>query len=289
LNQVALITGASRGIGRACAVSLAEHGFDCVIAARTVNGTEVNEYTRAGTVQIRTMPGSLQETAALIEERGRRTAVVPLDLTDRASVEEAARSALSAFGRIDVLVNNAIYQGPGIHDPALEITPDNLETVYRANVVHQLLLIQRFLPDMIARRSGSIINMVSGAGTVDPFVRASDGGWGFGYGSSKAALIRLAGFLDIENPDCGVNFYTVDPGLILTDLMREMGLTDEYIRNFGGAPVEVAGEVIAYLATSPDARVWHKKLLFAQPLCKKLELVPGWPEPVEASSAQAAT
>jgi NAD(P)-dependent dehydrogenase (short-subunit alcohol dehydrogenase family) len=142
---------------------------------------------------------------------------------------------------------------------------------------------------MIARRSGSIINMVSGAGTVDPFVRASDGGWGFGYGSSKAALIRLAGFLDIENPDCGVNFYTVDPGLILTDLMREMGLTDEYIRNFGGAPVEVAGEVIAYLATSPDARVWHKKLLFAQPLCKKLELVPGWPEPVEASSAQAAT
>lgn len=251
MSKVALITGASRGIGRQCALSLAERGFDCVVAARTITGNEVNEYTRAGTVQVRTMPGSLRETAELVEQRGQRAAVVRLDLTDQDSVERAAAAALEAFGRIDVLVNNAIYQGPGIHDTALQVDPLDLATVYRANVIHQLLLIQRLLPEMIKRRSGSIVNLVSGAGTVDPPVSADKGGWGFGYGSSKAALIRLAGFLDVENPHCGVNFFAVDPGLILTELMREMGLTDEYVKNFGGAPVEVAGEVVAWLATSP--------------------------------------
>lgn len=284
MSKVAFITGASRGIGRQCALSLAEHGFDCIVAARTVTGKEVNEYTRSGTVVVRAMPGSLEETAKLVEQRGQRAAAVRLDLTEQDSVEAAAAAALAAFGRVDVLVNNAIYQGPGPHDPALKVDPLDLATVYRANVIHQLLLIQRLMPGMIERKSGTIINMVSGAGTVDPPVSADNGAWGFGYGSAKAALIRLAGILNVEHPDCGVNLFTVDPGLILTELMREMGLTDEYVKNFGGAPVEVAGEVISWLATSPDAREWHTKLVRAQSLCKKLGLVPGWPEQAEASA-----
>lgn len=282
MSSVAFITGASRGIGRACALALADHGFDCVLAARTITGSEVHEYSNNETVKIQAMPGSLQETVKLIELQGRRAVAVHMDLTNRDSVEEAAAQAVDAFGQIDVLVNNAIYQGPGINDRALELHPDLLETVYRANVVHQLLLIQRLMPAMIERGSGSIINIVSAAGTVDPPVPAGNGGWGFAYASAKAALIRLAGVLDVEHPDCGVNLYTVDPGLVLTETMKEMGLTEDFVKQFGGAPSEVAGEVIAYLATSPDARKWHKRLLHAQPLCKKLQLVPGWPASAEA-------
>jgi NAD(P)-dependent dehydrogenase (short-subunit alcohol dehydrogenase family) len=278
MNRVAFVTGASRGIGRAVALSLAEHGFDCVIAARTVTGSEAHDYAAKEGVLHLAMPGSLMETAELLRERGRKAAVVRMDLLDRSSVEGAARAALEAFGRVDVLVNNAIYQGPGLNDRALELAPDLLETVYRANVVHQLLLIQRLLPAMIERRSGSIVNLVSAAGGMDPPVPFDKGGWGFAYASAKAALIRLAGVLDAEHPDCGVGFYMVDPGLVLTEAMRIQGLTDDLVKNFGGAPPEVAAEVIAWLATDRRAAEWQKRVLHAQPLCKKLGLVPGWPE-----------
>ena len=284
MSSVAFITGASRGIGRACALSLADKGFDCILAARTVTGSEAFEYTNHDNVKLRAMPGSLQETAQLVEELGRRAVTVHMDLTDRSSVESAADEAVAAFGHVDVLVNNAIYQGAGINDRALTLAPDLLETVYRANVVHQLLLIQKLMPPMIERGSGTLINMVSAAGTVDPPVPAGEGGWGFAYSSAKAALIRLAGVLDVEHPGSGVNLFTVDPGLILTEMMKEMGMTEDFVKQFGGAPSEVAGEVIAWLATSPDARQWHKKLLHAQPLAKKLQLVPGWPEPAETSA-----
>ena len=260
MNPVAFVTGASRGIGRACALSLSEHGFDCVLAARTVTGSEVHEYSGKGGILRQAMPGSLQETAELVRERGRKAAIVRLDLTDRSCVEDAAQAAMDAFGRVDVLVNNAIYQGPGLNDRALGLDPDLLETVYRANVVHQLLLIQRLLPPMLERKSGCIVNMVSAAGAMDPPVPMDEGGWGFAYASAKAALIRLAGVLDVEHPLCGVGLYTVDPGLILTEAMRVQGLSEDLIRNFGGAPPEVGlnhGWFLLFVGSLGDGRGGH--------------------------------
>jgi len=277
MDRVAFVTGASRGIGRAVTLSLAEHGFDCVVAARTVTGSEVHDYAAKDGVLHLSMPGSLEETAELVRQRGRKAAIARMDLLDRSSVDAAASAASEAFGRVDVLVNNGIYQGPGVNDPALPLDLDLLETVYRANVVHQLLLIQRLLPPMLERKSGSIVNMVSTAGTMDPPVPADKGGWGFAYASAKAALIRLAGVLDVEHPDGGVGLYTVDPGLVLTEAMKVQGLSDDLVKNFGGAPPEVVGETVAWLVTDPGASKWHKRLLHAQPLCKKLGLVPGWP------------
>ena len=275
---VAFVTGASRGIGRATSLALAEAGYDVIVAARTVAGGEVHDYSPSRNREVkRTMPGTLEETAAQVREQGQRAAVVRLDLLERGSVEEAAKAAAEAFGQIDLLVNNAVYQGPGTMDEVLDLEPDQVETVYRANVVHQLLLVQRVLPAMIERKSGVIVNVVSAAGMSDPRVPPDQGGWGFAYGSSKAALIRMIGCLRAEHRDAGVRFHNMEPGLILTESMKAQGLDEAMVKQYGGAPPEVPAAVVAWLASDPGAAEWDGKTLHAQAHAKALGLVPGWP------------
>jgi hypothetical protein len=104
------------------------------------------------------------------------------------------------------------------------------------------------------------------------------GAWGFAYGASKAALIRMAGVLAAEHAGCGVSFFNLEPGLVLTESMREQGLTEALVAQVGGgAPPEVPAAVIAWLATSSDAAQWHGRTIHAQPACAELGLVPGWP------------
>jgi NAD(P)-dependent dehydrogenase (short-subunit alcohol dehydrogenase family) len=277
-RRVAFVTGASRGIGRAASVALAERGFDLVLAARSVSGDEVHEYSPDSSRSLRmAMPGSLEETAALVRARGREALVVRMDLLDRASVQEAADRAQGAWGRVDLLLNNAIYQGPGTMDRLLDLDPDDVERLLRGNVVHQLLLVQRVLPGMIERGGGTVINMVSAAGMSDPPAPPDRGGWGYAYGASKAALIRMAGVVAVEHAKSGVRCFGVDPGLILTESMKIQGLTEELAKQFGGAPPEVPAAVIAWLASDPAADAWHGKVLQAQEVCAELGLLPGWP------------
>lgn len=279
-RRVAFVTGASRGIGRASALALAEQGFDVVLTARTVTGSEVHEYSPNKAVSLKVaMPGSLEETAAAIRERGREALVVPMDLLERASVEAAVARALEAWGAIDLLLNNAVYQGPGTMERLLELDLEHVEALLRGNVVHQLLLVQLVLPGMVERGGGTIINMVSAAGMSDPPAPPESGGWGYAYGASKAALIRMGGIVNVEHAGQGIRFFSVDPGLILTESMKAQGLTEELARNFGGAPPEVPAAVIGWLATDPAADEWHGRVVHAQPLCKQLSLLPGWPEP----------
>jgi len=277
-KPVAFVTGASRGIGKATALALADKGFDVVISARTVTGAEQHDYSPlAGKPLVRAMPGSLDETAELLRARGARAHAVPMDLLDRESTRAAARAALAAFGRIDVLVNNAIYQGPGVMDPVLSLDLEHVSRVFLGNVTHQLLVVQELLPQMLARKSGAIVNLVSAAGMSDP--PPGSGAWGFAYGASKAAFIRLAGALASEHARSGLSFFNLEPGLVLTESMREQGLTEDLLRAVpgGGAPPLVPAAVIAWLVTSPDAAKWHGKTIHAQPAAKDLRLVPGWP------------
>ena len=277
-RPVAFITGASRGIGKATALALAEHGFDLAISARSVSGGEQHDYSPiASRTLVRAMPGSLAQTAELARERGATVHALPMDLLDRASTRAAARAALAAFGRVDVLVNNAIYQGPGVMDPLLALDLDHASRVLLGNVTHQLLVVQELLPHMLARKSGAIVNLVSAAGMGDP--PAGSGAWGFAYGASKAALMRMVGVLASEHADAGVSFFNLEPGLVLTESMREQGLTDDLLRAVpgGGAPPAVPAAVIAWLVTSPDAARWHGQTIHAQPAAKDLRLVPGWP------------
>lgn len=274
-NPVAFVTGASRGIGRAAALALAEKGHDLVISARTVREGDGRAVAAATKEATRVVPvgGSLETTAREITDRGRRVAVVPIDLTDRGSVEAAAGSAIGAWGRIDVLVNNGIYQGPGALDRVMDIDLDVLELMIRADFVNQLLLTQRVLPSMLARGAGCVINMISAAGRQTPPGPAGEGGWGLSYAAAKAAMGRITPLVHVEHGAQGIRVYDVDPGFVLNERMIALGSGDQYTRLQHVGRPETVGAVIAWLACSPEGRRFDGQIVHAQPLCAELGLL----------------
>lgn len=267
-RRVAFVTGASRGIGRAAAVALAERGLDVVVTARTVE--------EGDTADGRPLPGSIESTAALVRERGRDALAIPLDLLDRETIEAALEQTFDRWGRVDVLVNNGIYTGPGSMMEFLDIELELVETMFQANVFSQILLTQRVLPTMLERGSGVVVNLVSGAGFSDPPAPAGRGGWGFAYAATKAAFSRMVGVLKVEHASSGVHFFNLEPGFVLTEAMKLNDPDGEIARRFVGAPPEVPGSVIAWLAVDPGAALWNGRTVSAQELCLKLDLQPDW-------------
>jgi len=273
----ALVTGASRGIGKAVAVHLANAGFDVALTARTVAEGESREHS--STLQrsdTSPLPGSLTSTAALVERAGVRSLMVPADLTDRAAVTAAADAVLSAWGSVDVLVNNGRYIGPGHMDRFAETPLALIDIHLEANVMAPLAMIKRVLPGMLERGAGTIVNITSGAGFRDPPAPAGEGGWGLGYAISKGALHRVAGVLAVELGAKGIRAYNVQPGFIATERMAHD------MASFGfdasaGAPPDVVGAVVAWLVTDPAAAEPNGRNVEAQDACKELGLLPGWP------------
>jgi NAD(P)-dependent dehydrogenase (short-subunit alcohol dehydrogenase family) len=278
-ERIAFVTGASRGIGRAASLALARRGFDVVITARTLR--EGQGVARSPSVRDeREVPvaGSLESTAAAIRELGREALPIRLDLLDQESLEAAVDEALDRWGHIDVLLNNGIYQGPGLMDRFLDVPIDVMRTIFTGNVFHQTLLTQRVLRHMLGRSGGAIINMTSGSGQMDPPGPVGEGGWGFAYAASKAAFHRMVGLLHVEHAKDGIRAFNVDPGYTPTDAMRALsGAGTDLDAVWGGAPPEVTGEVIGWLAADPGADEWLGKMVLSQRLCRKLELLPGWP------------
>ena len=153
-GQVAVVTGASRGIGRAIAVEFARAGADIVVAARSSEKAPSK------------LPGTIEETARQVEAAGRRpngrpsgrALAVPMDVTDEAQVQAMAQRTLDEFGRADILVNNA-----GISFPApFSQTPlKRWDLVMNVNLRGPIMCTQAFLPHMLERGSGRIINISS--------------------------------------------------------------------------------------------------------------------------------
>jgi len=276
-RPVAFVTGASRGIGKAIAVHLSQHGYDVAITARTVADGEAREHSstlhRSDT---RPLPGSLASTGDLVSAAGVRTITVPADLTDRASVTAAAGAVLTEWGRVDVLVNNGRYVGPG-HMDVFEDTPlELLDAHLEANVMAPLALTKAVLPGMLERGSGTIVDITSGAAYADPPAPAGKGGWGLGYAISKGALHRIAGVLALELGDRGIRAYNVQPGFIATERMVQ-DMAEFGFDASSGAPPDVVGAVVAWLVTDPAAAEPNGRNIEAQDVCKELGLLPGWP------------
>jgi NAD(P)-dependent dehydrogenase (short-subunit alcohol dehydrogenase family) len=276
-RRVALVTGASRGIGKAIAVHLAATGFDVAIGARTVHEGEAREHSSTvARSDTRALPGSLDTTAALVEAAGGRAMAVYLDLLDRTSLGAAVTTVLERWGHIDVLVNNGRYVGPGHMDRVLDTPVELLDRHLEANVMAPVILTKLVLPHMVAQGAGTIVNLASASGRSDPPAPAGAGGWGLGYGMSKAALHRMAGILALELGDRGILAYNVSPGFIATERitidMAEFGFDAA-----AGAPPDVVGAAVAWLVGAPEAAELSGTWVEAQQVCRDRGLLPGWP------------
>jgi NAD(P)-dependent dehydrogenase (short-subunit alcohol dehydrogenase family) len=278
-NKVAFITGASRGIGKVCATELADAGFDVAITARTVTEGEEREHSptlkRSDTSAL---PGSLEGTIALVKAKGVRGMTVKADLLDPASLGSAVTAVLERWGRIDVIVHNGRYIGPGHMDKLMETPIELIRRQIEANAIAPLIINQLAIPSMLKNGGGAIVNITSSSGYSDPPKAAGEGGWSLGYGMSKGAMHRIAGILKGELGQFGIKFFNLQPGFISTERIAQD------MAKFGfdaskGAPCDVPARVVRFLVTDPAAAKYDGKNVEAQQLCHELGLLPAWRGP----------
>merc|ERR1712232_632073 len=179
-----------------------------------------------------------------------------MDLTDESHAVEAALEADNQLGGIDVLVNNAVYKGAGSEQLVMELSGADFANMVRANVTTQVAIVQALLPGMLARRRGAIVQMVSSSTDMRPTRPVDNGGWDFGYAATKAAVSKLIPILAVEYrfDKCGVRFFNVEPGLVVTETMKAKGTADVY-RQFGDVPPDVSGAAVAHLVTADFEKV----------------------------------
>ncbi|MEA2298213.1 MAG: hypothetical protein QOF77_1149 [Solirubrobacteraceae bacterium] len=186
---MAIITGASRGLGLELARALADRGWGLVIDARGAGALAEAERDLAGRTTVAALAGDVA------------------DPEHRAALVAAARG----MGRLDALVNNASLLGPSPQPALADYPPEVLRQVYEVNV-HAPLALIRLALDMLGATGGRVVNVTSDA-AVEPYP-----GWG-GYGSSKAALEQLTAVLGAEHPE--LRIYSVDPGDMRTEMHQE--------------------------------------------------------------------
>ena len=203
-DRVALVTGGSRGIGREICFALAARGYAVVVAARTeVDASKTAEFRRYAA-------GTIHDTTRMITDGGGRAAGIRCDLTRAEDIRDLVAAALDRFGRIDVLVSNA---GVDCESPLTELDVEVLDHCLAVNVRAPALLCKYALPGMIARHSGSIIGITSGAARGYRPGRV-------GYSMSKAALDRMLLSLAEEVRPWGIAVNALSPGRIDTWMNR---------------------------------------------------------------------
>ncbi|MEE6274092.1 SDR family NAD(P)-dependent oxidoreductase [Georgenia wangjunii] len=191
--RTALVTGASRGIGRGLALGLAAAGLDVAVLARD--------------------GGRLAEVAAEIEALGRRAVAVTADVADPGAVARAVATAEEALGSLDLLVNNAGRIDAEV--PLWEADTEEWWSVVETNVRGPFLLARAVVPGMLARGGGRVIDLNSGSGTRDMDVATA-------YNVSKTALFRIGGSLHEAGYDRGLRAFELAPGVVRTDMTDGM-------------------------------------------------------------------
>ncbi|WP_029432319.1 SDR family NAD(P)-dependent oxidoreductase [Blastococcus sp. URHD0036] len=224
-GRVAVVTGGGTGIGRASALLLAEHGADVVLAGRR--------------------PEPLEQTAAEIEQLGRRALAAPTDVTDAARCQDLVDRTLQEFGRLDILVNSA---GGAPLRPILDVTEQEWQDILALNLGSAWFLSRCAAHHMIGRQKGAIVNISSGASMLAMPPAAV-------YGAAKAALNSLTGSMAAAWTGQGVRVNGIAVGAVraatLTDEAQRMGLdAEDFGRNNGlgrlGDPDEIAHGVLFF-------------------------------------------
>jgi NAD(P)-dependent dehydrogenase (short-subunit alcohol dehydrogenase family) len=199
-NKVAIVTGASRGIGEGIALCMAAAGAKVVVASRTVK-------------EIDHMPGTIHSVAKQIEDRGGRALPIQVDVSDEEQVQAMVDKTLEEFGQIDILVNNA-----GVVltiKPLWEVTKEEWEWLYGVDVTGTFLCCKYVLPHMIERRYGKIVNMGSIQGRQGLRGQAAYGGCKAGIHNFTLALAK-----DVAAYDINVN--AVGPGASRSYMIESM-------------------------------------------------------------------
>ncbi len=224
-DRVVILTGASRGIGRALARRLFREGCRLVLVARSRTGL-----------------AELAETAGF----GNSAALVSGDVADPATASRAVGEALARFGRVDILVNNA---GVGLRAPVAGLDPDDFRRVVEVNVAGALNFIRETVPHLVDRGEGLVVNMASVvARQTVPFLG--------GYAATKAALVALSDALRVELSGTGVGVLTVLPGSVETGF-RAAARGEPYPERAGAvrlSPEQVAEEVVRAMRSGRPPR-----------------------------------
>jgi 3-oxoacyl-[acyl-carrier protein] reductase len=219
MNRIALVTGASRGIGRACALELAKSGAKVALAARQID--------------------RLEEVAGEIRAAAGEAFVVALDLSSHESIKAAISTVAKEFGRIDILVNNAGVTKDGL---ALRMKPDDWNMVLQTNLSGAFFCIQQVISPMMRERWGRIVNISSVVGEAGNAGQAN-------YVASKAGLIGLTKSLAQELGSRNITVNAVAPGFIDTDMTsvlkddHKVKITQSIPLGRIGSPHEVAAAV----------------------------------------------
>jgi 3-oxoacyl-[acyl-carrier protein] reductase len=247
-GRVALVTGGSRGLGRADALTLARAGADVVVADIQVESDTGEDARRYGPLaQAARAQGLIQTeaTAREICDLGRRAFAAKCDVTDRDQVQETVRRTVEELGAVDILVNNA-----GTLDHVGQLghqVPELWERDLRVNLTGAFNGAQAVWPHMRERAWGRIVNMASVAGTLGGFGQAS-------YSTTKAGLIGLTKTLALEGARHGITCNAIVPGIIATEAFNfgNPEMNERMIRRTAmrrpGEPQEVAN-VIAFLCS----------------------------------------
>jgi len=253
-GRVALVTGGSRGLGRADALTLARAGADVVVADLLVESQlseETDRYGALATVARQQGLVHTEETVRDIEAMGRRAFAVRCDVTNRDEVDAAVARTVAELGSVDILVNNA-----GTLDHAAQFqhqSPELWERDLRVNLTGAFNCAQAVWPHMRERRWGRVVNMASVAGTLGGFGQAS-------YSTTKAGLLGLTRTLAMEGARYGITCNAIVPGVIGTEAfnMANAKMNERIVNRTAlkrpGEPQEIAN-AIAFLCSDLAAYI----------------------------------